>query len=70
MAAGPSPTIGGCSVFPADKDALIGEARENRAPDDIVATLRRLPAGARFGTVAEVWAALVHVPEDRLEGRF
>ena len=58
------------SAFPADRAALITEARENEAPDDIVNTLRRLPEGTRFQTVAEVWAAYVHTPEEELEQRF
>jgi hypothetical protein len=58
------------SVFPADRAALIAEARENQAPDDIVARLRGLPQGPTFQTVAEVWAAGVDVPEGQLEQRF
>jgi hypothetical protein len=58
------------SVFPADRAALIAEARENDAPDDIVARLGRLPDGPTFQTVAEVWAAWVDVPEEELEQRF
>jgi hypothetical protein len=58
------------SVFPADRAALIAEARENQAPDDIVDRLRRLPEGPTFQTVAEVWAAGGDVPEDELEQRF
>jgi hypothetical protein len=58
------------SVFPADPDALVREARENQAPDDVVGRLRSLPDGPTFQTVAEVWAAYVDVPEDQLEQRF
>jgi hypothetical protein len=58
------------SAFPADRAALIAEARENQAPDTVVATLRGVPDGVEFQTVAEVWAAYVRVPEDELEQRF
>jgi hypothetical protein len=58
------------SVCPADRAALVDEARENDAPDDIVASLRRVPDGVTFQTVAEVWAAIVDVPEEELEQRF
>jgi hypothetical protein len=46
------------SVFPAGRDALLGEAAENNAPDVVVDALRRLPPDATYGTVHEVWAAL------------
>lgn len=46
------------SVFPADRAALLAEARETHATDGIVAMLGRLPAGVAFTTVAEVWEAL------------
>jgi hypothetical protein len=58
------------SVFPADRTALIDEARENNAPDDIAARLSHLPAGVTYQTVAEVWAGLVDTSEDELEQRF
>jgi hypothetical protein len=58
------------SAFPADSDGLLADAEQTQAPDDIVAVLRRLPAGRTFGTVAEVWAALYGEPEQHLEGRF
>ena len=58
------------SVFPADRPTLIDEARENNAPEDMVATLGRLPDGVTYQTVAEVWAGIVDVPEEELEQRF
>jgi hypothetical protein len=58
------------SVFPADRSALVDEARENNAPEGVVAVLRRLPDGVTYQTVAEVWAGIVDVPEEELEQRF
>ncbi|MEV4544106.1 DUF2795 domain-containing protein [Micromonospora echinaurantiaca] len=46
------------SALPGDRAALIANARDNDAPDDIVAELERLPDGTRYETVSEVWAAL------------
>jgi hypothetical protein len=57
-------------VFPAGRAALLGEAADNQAPEDILAVLRRLPENQEFQTVAEVWAAHVGAPEDELEQRF
>src|SRR5205814_771639 len=39
------------SVFPAGRDQLLGEARENCAPEAVLALLARLPDGREFGTV-------------------
>jgi hypothetical protein len=58
------------SVFPADRDALVAEARENQAPDHMVSLLRRLPEGTTFQTVAEAWAAHLSASEEDLEQRF
>lgn len=58
------------SVFPTEREQLIREARQARAPDDIVATLHHLPAEEKFRNVADVWAALRHKPESELEQRF
>jgi hypothetical protein len=58
------------SAFPAGRAALITEARENNAPDEVVARLRQLPEGPEYQTVAEVWAGIVREPEDELEQRF
>jgi hypothetical protein len=46
------------SVFPAEREALVAEARDNDAPESVVSKLASLPAGTSFGTVYEVWAAL------------
>jgi Protein of unknown function (DUF2795) len=50
--------------WPASKDDLIQAARVDRAPQDLLDTLRRLPAEVRFETVQEVWAALGGATED------
>ncbi|PWR07058.1 hypothetical protein DKT68_20580 [Micromonospora acroterricola] len=46
------------SALPGDRAGLVANARDNDAPDDIVAALERLPEGIRYQTVSEVWAAL------------
>jgi Protein of unknown function (DUF2795) len=51
------------SALPGDREALIANARDNGAPDDIVAALQTLPDGTRYQTVSEVWAALGHKNE-------
>src|SRR5438128_7825435 len=51
------------SAFPAERQALLEEAEGNSAPSDVLADLRRLPAGVIFGTVHEVWAALTGTVE-------
>ncbi|MBW4705977.1 MULTISPECIES: DUF2795 domain-containing protein [unclassified Micromonospora] len=48
------------AALPGDRLALIANARENQAPDDLVAALERLPEGTRYQTISEVWAALGH----------
>ncbi|BCL16817.1 MULTISPECIES: DUF2795 domain-containing protein [Micromonospora] len=53
----------GLSALPGDRETLLGSARENEAPDDVIAALERLPAGTRYRTVSEVWAALGHKNE-------
>ncbi|WDZ82207.1 DUF2795 domain-containing protein [Micromonospora cathayae] len=50
----------GLSALPGDREALLGSARENEAPADVIADLERLPADTRYRTVSEVWAALGH----------
>jgi hypothetical protein len=45
-------------IFPAGRQALIENARENQAPDEIVSVLAALPADAEFATVYELWDAL------------
>ncbi|MCX4473293.1 DUF2795 domain-containing protein [Micromonospora sp. NBC_01655] len=51
------------TALPGDRDALVANARDNTAPDDIVAALEGLPPGTRYQTVSEVWAALGHKNE-------
>ena len=48
------------TALPGDREALIANARDNDAPDDIVAALEGLPPGTHYQTVSEVWAALGH----------
>ena len=42
-------------VFPADRDTIARSARENEAPDDVLARIDRLPPGKTFQNVTEVW---------------
>jgi Protein of unknown function (DUF2795) len=58
------------SAFPADRAALIAEARANNAPDNVVDALGGLSASTEFANVADVWAAIVGTPESGLEERF
>jgi len=48
----------GKEVWPADRDALVAKAQESNARDDVVSSLRRLPAGQTFENVQEVASAL------------
>jgi len=48
----------GKEVWPADRDALVAKAQESDARDDVVSSLRRLPAGQTFQNVQEVASAL------------
>jgi hypothetical protein len=50
----------GLSALPGDRNALIRSADVLLAPDDLLADLRRLPEGAVYHTVREVWSALGH----------
>ena len=50
------------SVFPADRDALLAEARANNAPDHVIAEVERLEAGREFRNAAEAWAAATGAP--------
>jgi hypothetical protein len=52
------------SRLPGTRDDLIAGATELLAPDDIIDTLKGLPAGEAFRTVSEVWEALGHRNED------
>jgi hypothetical protein len=51
------------SALPGNRETLLSNARENDAPDDVLDELNRLPSGARFQTVSEIWAALGHTNE-------
>lgn len=53
------------SRLPGERDELIAGAHDMHAPDDVLRTLAQLPAGERFVTVNEVWAALGHNNEPR-----
>jgi len=46
------------SAFPMVREMVIDEAQRNEAPDDVVADLRRLPAGREFVNVGDVFATL------------
>ena len=45
-------------AFPADRDSLVAEARENNAPEPVVELLAGLPGRVRFKTAHEVYAVL------------
>lgn len=54
------------TVYPAVREQLIGVAMDNQAPDRVVDTLRRLPAGRTFENVNDVWSTLGgHVESER-----
>jgi hypothetical protein len=53
------------SAFPADADTLLDIAREEHAPDEVLAEIDALARGRDYVTVGEVWAALGHEPEHR-----
>lgn len=46
------------SALPGDREALLGSARQNQAPDEVLADLERLPSGVHYRTVWEVWEEL------------
>jgi len=46
------------SALPGDRDSLRRAASEAEAPDEVLAELDRLPAGERYETVSQIWAAL------------
>jgi Protein of unknown function (DUF2795) len=46
------------SAFPAVRDELIAEARENDAPQPVLDALAGLPERTQYRTVHEVWAAV------------
>lgn len=45
------------SSFPEDRAALLGTARAEHAPEAVVALLERLPSGATWANLEEVWEA-------------
>lgn len=51
--------------YPADKSALIHQAEQNGAPDDVLATLREMPP-ATYANRAEV-AASVRIPDQQTD---
>jgi hypothetical protein len=53
------------SALPADAATVLAVAREEQAPDAVLAELAALPPGVRFATVAEIWEALGHETEHR-----
>ncbi len=53
------------SAMPTDAAGLLDVARDEHAPDPVLAELRRLPTGTTFATMAEVWEALGHPVEHR-----
>lgn len=52
------------SAFPNDAEGLLTAARERGAPERIVAELAKLPDGAEYQNVGEVWRALGHDTEE------
>jgi hypothetical protein len=50
------------SIFPADREALLAEARANHAPDHFIAELERLPSGQSYENPVEAWAAATGGP--------
>jgi hypothetical protein len=52
------------SAFPADREALLAAAREQQAPDPVLALLSGLPEGQTFANVEQVWEALGGEPPD------
>jgi hypothetical protein len=53
------------SAFPADREALLADARDNQAPDEVLERLQALPAGRSYENVQDVWAALGGTVEHR-----
>lgn len=46
------------ATFPARREELVRAARQNHAPDALVASLESLPAGRDFLNVQQVWEAV------------
>lgn len=56
----------GKEVWPADKETLVAKAQESNAPDRVLSSLNRLPAGTEFTNVQEVAEALgIHTEQQR-----
>ena len=53
------------SAFPTDAWGLLEVARDEHAPDEVLAELGRLPVGVQFATMGAVWEALGHPVEHR-----
>ena len=53
------------SSLPGDREELVLGAHTLNAPDDVIQQLASLPAGERYQTVNEIWAALGHHNEER-----
>lgn len=53
------------SAMPTDARGLLEVARDEHAPDPVLAELGRLPLGVQFATMGEVWEALGHPVEHR-----
>ena len=45
-------------LWPATSEQVLFVAVENDAPEDVLATLRRLPAGRSFANLQELWASI------------
>ena len=53
------------TIFPADKQTLIKDARDNYAEDWVVSRLEQLPDNGSFENVQKVWEALGGSEEHR-----
>jgi hypothetical protein len=53
------------SAFPADREALLADARGNHAPEVVLERLQALPEGRTFENVQDVWGALGGTAEHR-----
>jgi hypothetical protein len=45
-------------IFPADREVLLGRARSQNAPDDVIKMLDRLPEGVTYVDPVELWKTL------------
>lgn len=55
----------GASVFPADRDTLVGVARDNQATDEVLGLLRALPEGRYENLQAVAQAAGIGTEQER-----